>query len=425
MMVFWLVAVLFMAAALLFLLPPLIQRKKAQLNADVFDRGELNVTIFKDQLAELERDLAAGVVTQEQFETAKHDLERSFLQEAKGSEETSSLQIDRVIGRSAAVVITILIPVLAISLYSLLGAGKAGLHPEDARPQVQAEGHDGTLEEQVRKLQDHLQTNPDDAEGWTMLARSYYFLKQYGAAAETFGRASSLQQDSNAELLADYADALAMANGRNMAGRPYELVKKALSIQPRFQKALWLAGTATYQAGDYQATLEYWKRLLELFPKGSENYLQMQRNVGEIQQKLGLPVDAEIQAAVAAAANGSAANASGASISGVVRLDKSLMLDASVDDTLFVYARAASGPRMPLAIVRKKVKDLPFEFTLNDSMAMNPAMKLSKFKQVVVGARISKSGNAMPQPGDLQVVSQPMGVDGVTGVELVINEKIQ
>ena len=113
MMVFWLVAVLFMAAALLFLLPPLIQRKKAQLNADVFDRGELNVTIFKDQLAELERDLAAGVVTQEQFETAKHDLERSFLQEAKGSEETSSLQIDRVIGRSAAVVITILIPVLA------------------------------------------------------------------------------------------------------------------------------------------------------------------------------------------------------------------------------------------------------------------------------------------------------------------------
>jgi cytochrome c-type biogenesis protein CcmH len=101
------------------------------------------------------------------------------------------------------------------------------------------------------------------------------------------------------------------------------------------------------------------------------------------------------------------------------------MLDAQVDDTLFVYARAASGPRMPLAIVRKTVKDLPLEFTLDDSMAMNPAMKLSSFQQVVVGARISKSGNAMPQPGDLQVVSQPMGVNDVQGVELVINEVIK
>lgn len=419
MMVFWLVAVLLIAAALLFLLPPLIQRVRGQESEDAVDRDELNITIFKDQLAELERDLSVGVVTQEQYETAKHDLERSFLQNTKTEADGSVAQIDRVIGRSAAVVITVLIPVLAVSLYNLLGSGKAGLHPEDARPQVQAEGHKGTLEQQVRQLQDQLQANPDDVEGWTMLARSYYFLKQYGAAAETFARASALQQDSNAELLADYADALAMANGRNMAGKPYELVKKALTIQPKYQKALWLAGTATYQAGDFESTLGYWKRLLELFPKGSDNYVQMQKNIGEIQQKLGLPIDEEIQMAAASAASG------GASISGVVRLDESLMVDAAVDDTLFVYARAAKGPRMPLAIVRKKVKDLPLEFTLNDSMAMNPAMKLSNFKEVVVGARISKSGNAMPQPGDMQVVSQPMGVDGVTGVELVINKVIQ
>lgn len=417
-MVFWLVAVLLIVAALLFLLPPLIQKVRGQDSEDTFDREELNVTIFKDQLAELERDLSVGVVTQEQYEMAKHDLERSFLQNTKTETDGSVSQIDRVIGRSAAVVIAVLIPVFAVSIYNLLGSGKAGLHPEDARPQVQAEGHKGTLEEQVRMLQDQLQANPDDVEGWTMLARSYYFLKQYGAAAETFARASALQQDSSAELLADYADALAMSNGRNMAGKPYELVKKALTIQPKYQKALWLAGTATYQTGDFESTLGYWKRLLEIFPKGSENYVQMQKNIGEIQQKLGLPIDEEIQAAATAAAGG-------ASISGVVRLDESLMVDAAVDDTLFVYARAASGPRMPLAIVRKKVKDLPLEFTLNDSMAMNPAMKLSNFKQVVVGARISKSGNAMPQPGDMQVVSQPMGVDGVTGVELVINKVIQ
>jgi cytochrome c-type biogenesis protein CcmH len=415
MMVFWVVAALLIIAALLFLLPPLIKKGRDSQASDVFARDELNITIFKDQQAELERDLSAGVLTQEQFDTAKHDLERSFLQDASTDADGTAAQTDRIVGRSAAVVIAVLIPIFAVTLYNMLGSGEAGLHPEDARPQVQAEGHEGTLEEQVRKLQDHLQQNPDDAEGWGMLARSYYFLKQYGAAAETFARASALLNDSNAELLTDYADALAMANGRNMAGRPFELAKMALQIQPRFQKALWLAGTATYQAGDFVATLEYWKRLQEIFPVGSENYLQMQKNIAEMQQKLGMPVDAPTQTAAVG----------GASISGVVRLDESLMLDAAVGDTLFVYARAASGPRMPLAIVRKTVKDLPLEFTLDDSMAMNPAMKLSNFQQVVVGARISKSGNAMPQPGDLQVVSQPMGVDDVQGVELVINEVIQ
>ncbi len=419
MMVFWLVAVLLIAVTLLFLLPPLIQKLRGDSDKDIFDRTELNTAIFKDQVTELERDLSVGIISQEQFEIAKHDLERGFLQdthgETNGEASVPVSQTDRVVGRSAAVVVSVLVPILAVSIYNMLGSGKAGLHPEDARPQVQAEGHEGTLEEQVRKLQDHLQENPDDAEGWGMLARSYYFLKQYGAAAETFARVSALQKDSNAELLADYADALAMANGRNMAGRPYELVKKALEIEPRLQKALWLAGTATYQSENFEDTLGYWKRLLEIFPKGSENYLQMQKNIAEIQQKLGLPVDTETQMVAV----------SGASISGVVRLDESLMLDAAIDDTLFVYARAANGPRMPLAIVRKTVKDLPLEFTLDDSMAMDPAMKLSNFQQVVVGARISKSGNAIPQPGDLQVVSQPMGVDGVQGLELMINEVVQ
>ena len=416
MMVFWIVAVLLIAAALLFLLPPLIQRGQGSTGEDTFDRDELNVTIFKDQLAELERDLSVNILSQEQFELAKHDLERSFVQGGDAEAVEPVSQMDRVIGRSAAVVIAVLIPIMAISIYNILGSGEAGLHPEDARPQVQAEGHEGTLEEQVRKLQDHLQQNPDDAEGWTMLARSYYFLKQYGAAAETFARASGLQQDSNAELLADYADALAMANGRNMAGKPYELVKKALELQPKLQKALWLAGTATYQSANFEATLGYWKRLLEIFPQGSENYVQMQKNIGEIQQKLGMPVDAVEQVAVAAG---------GPSISGVVSLDESLMLDAAIGDTVFVYARAATGPRMPLAIVRKTVKDLPFEFTLDDSMAMRPNMKLSSFQQVVVGARISKTGNAMPQPGDLQVVSKPMAVNGGQSIELVINEIIK
>jgi cytochrome c-type biogenesis protein CcmH len=418
MMVFWLVAVLLIVASLLFLLPPLVQKGQGGSDEDSLDRDELNVTIFEDQIAELERDLSVGVLTQDQFDVAKHDLERSFIQESVSEGSQAASQVDRVVGRSAAVVISVLIPILAISLYSLLGAGEAGLHPKDARPQVQAEGHDGTLEEQIRKLQDHLQASPDDAESWVMLARSYYFMKQYAAASETFARVSSMLQDSNPEVLADYADALAMANGRNMAGRPYELVKKALAIQPFNQKALWLAGTASYQAQDYNTTLGYWKRLLEIFPKDSDNYKQMQKNIGEMQQKLGLLIDIE-------STSTASATAGGVQVTGTVHLADALALNASIDDTLFVFARAATGPRMPLAIVRKKVKDLPLTFTLNDSMAMNPAMKLSNFQEIVIGARISKSGNAMPQSGDMQGSVGPVNISDATGIEIIIDKTVQ
>jgi len=432
MMVFWVVAVLLIAAALLFLLPPLVQKMRAQTSEEIFDRDELNVTIFKDQLAELERDLSVNILSQEQFEMAKHDLERSFLQGGQSGADEPVSQMDRVIGRSAAVVIAVLIPVLAVSLYNMLGAGEAGLHPKEARPNVQAEGHDGSLEEQIRKLQDHLQTKPDDIDSWVMLARSYYFMKQYAAASKTFARASSMLQDSNPELLADYADALAMANGRNMAGRPYELVKKALAIQPRLQKALWLAGTASYQAQDYATTLEYWKRLAQLFPKESDNYKQMLKNIGEMQQKLGLPIDTEIVAAANASTKASTTNASnataavgGVQVTGMVTLDDALALNASIDDTLFVFARAATGPRMPLAIIRKKVKDLPLKFTLNDSMAMRPDMKISNFQEIVIGARISKSGNAMPQSGDMEGSFGPVDIGDASGVEIIIDKTVQ
>ena len=417
MTIFWVVAVLLIVAALLFLLPPLIQKDAGR---DILARDQLNVTIFKDQLVELEGDLAAGVLTQEQYETARHDIERAFLSES-GSDaaHVAKAQTDVVIGRAAAVVVAVVVPILAASLYNMLGSGAAGLHPESARPDVQAEGHEGNLEEQVRKLQDHLQTSPEDGEGWSMLARSYYFLKQYGPASEAFARASQLAQDSDPALLVDYADALAMANGRNMAGRPYELVKQALSLQPYNQKALWLAGTATYQAKQYKDTLEYWQRLLQIFPEGSENFVQMQRNIGEIKQLLGMPVDAE--SAVTAQADAEAA-----SIEGVVRLAPALRDRVSPEDTLFVFARAANGPRMPLAIVRKQVKDLPLQFTLDDSMAMNPAMKLSNFKQVVVGARISKSGNAMPQSGDLEGKLGPIELSSAAaGIEFQIENVVQ
>lgn len=411
MMIFWLVAILLIVSALLFLLPPLI---KGKVRGDTLDRDELNLTIFKDKLVELEADLAAGVLTQEQYETAKQDIERDFLQESGDEgEKAAAEQVDRVVGRAAAVVIALVIPIFAAGLYAMLGAGAAGLEPEKAAVEMQAEGHEGTLEEQVATLRKHLEEKPEDAEGWVMLARSYYFLKQFGPASQAYAKASALIQDSDPNLLADWADAAAMAQGRQMAGKPYELVKKALGIQPFHQKALWLAGTATYQAEDYKTTLEYWQRLLQQFPEGSENYVQMQRNIGEIKQMLGMSTEVEAAALQKAATT--------ASLHGTVRLTDALKDKVSPEDTVFVFARAAKGPRMPLAIVRKQVKDLPLTFTLDDSMAMTPAMKLSSFPEVMVGARISKSGNAIPESGDLQTLQGPLPVASTGALELVID----
>ncbi|WP_455197644.1 c-type cytochrome biogenesis protein CcmI [Kaarinaea lacus] len=416
MVVFSTVAFLLIVAVLLFLLPPLIQR---QTSKSVVERKELNILLYKDQLIELEADLKNGVINQSQFDQAHADLERSLLQDV-AEDDSETKPVRTISGNIAAVIVGIAVPVVAIGLYAHLGEGKDGFEPENFRPGMSTEGHEGTLEQQVRKLQEHLQANPDDVEGWVMLARSYYFLKQYQAASDAFARTVAMTGESNPGLLADYADALAMASGRNMAGKPYDLVKKALTIDPNHQKSLWLAATATYQAQDYKTTLEYWLTLRKQFPEGSDNYVQMTRNIAEVKQFLGMSVDDEVaimqqaEAGTAPAAAGATAGTA-ARVSGVVSLDPSMQDKVSPSDTLFVFARAASGPRMPLAIIRTSVADLPLEFTLDDSLAMNPQMKLSRFNEVVVGARVSKTGNAMPQSGDLSGQSDvvPLGSEGL------------
>ncbi|HEY5603461.1 MAG TPA: c-type cytochrome biogenesis protein CcmI [Gammaproteobacteria bacterium] len=434
MVVFSTVVLLLIVAALLFLLPPLIQR---QTSKSAIERKELNIMLYKDQLAELEADLKSETITREQFEQAHADLERNLLQDVADGDggKPRALTIS---GNLAAIVVGVAIPAVAIGLYAHLGTGKVGFEPENFRPEQSTQGHEGTLEQQLAKLQEHLKQNPGDAEAWMMLARSYYFLKQYQTASDGFAKAVAITSEQNPDLLADYADALAMASGRNMAGKPYELVKKALTIDPGHQKSLWLAATATYQAQDFKTTLDYWLTLRSQFPEGSENYLQMTRNIAEVKQFLGMATDAEIAivqraetgtvtpaaggeaAATAATASPNASASVSGKVSGVVSLDPSMQAKILPSDTLFVFARAASGPRMPLAIIRTSVAELPLTFALDDSLAMNPQMKISNFKEVIVGARISKTGNAMPQSGDLSGQSDVVPL-GAEGLQITIN----
>jgi len=282
------------------------------------------------------------------------------------------------------------------------------------------------IEAMTQKLADRLKREPNDPTGWAMLGRSYAVLGRHPDALPAFKQALALKPD-DPNLLTDYADALAVVNGRNLEGEPSKLIARALEIEPNNLKALSLAGTAAYLRKDFPGALRHWDKLVQVAPD-SDFVRQIQRGIDEARRQAGVaPPAAQAAApgtAAQAAAPGTPASASvRAAVSGTVTLSKQLAGQAAPDDTVFVFARAAEGSRVPLAILRKQVKDLPLKFTLDDSMAMSPAAKLSGSPKVIVGARVSKAGGALAQPGDLQGLSAPVSV-GASGLVIEISQVV-
>jgi cytochrome c-type biogenesis protein CcmH len=280
------------------------------------------------------------------------------------------------------------------------------------------------------RLAERLKTTPDDVEGWTMLGRSYSVLERFPQALQAFQRVLALRpQDAQAH--ADVADALAMTSGRKLDGEPERLIARALVLDPDNAKALGLAGTIAFERGDAATAARHWERALKATQPGSEMAARLREAVDEARKSAGLPVlpaDAATVAArgstaPAAAAVVSSGPPAGAASSVQARITLAPALASRVEpgDTLFIFARSPQGGRAPLAIQRRQAKDLPLDVTLDDSMAMSPAMRLSTVSQVIIGARISKSGNAMPQPGDLQGLSPVLAV-GSRGLQLQISE---
>ena len=277
----------------------------------------------------------------------------------------------------------------------------------------------------VEKLAARLKDTPDDAQGWSMLARAYAVLGRTEDAVPAYAKAVALRGD-DASLLADYADVLAVRNGRKLDGEPMQLVARALQIDPVNPKALALAGTAAFDNKDFAGAVAQWEKLLQAVPAGSDYHAQVQAGIAEARQLGKMPPSAvpAVNDANAAAAAAPAVAAKGASISGSVSMASALAAQAAPGDTVFVFARAAEGSRLPLAVLRKQVKDLPFDFELDDSMAMSPAAKLSGAAQVVVGVRVSKTGEAMPQDGDLTGQSAPV-VPGAKGLKIAITDVVR
>lgn len=407
MTVFWLVAACLLSAALLFIVPPLFLRKK---NSADIERSLVNITIYKNQLEELDIDLAAGDVSQEQFDKSRQEIDRRVLEDTAVAEQGEG-KSGKGLSIATAVVVVVAVPLASVLLYGKLG-NPAAIDPQVrvAQPETSPHGDESNIEQQIEmmvsKLAQRLQDNPQDLEGWVMLGRSMSVLGRYEEAMMAYERAVQFAGD-DASVLTDYADSIAMATGESLEGRPMALLLKALTLDPNNQKALWLVGTGLFERGDFAGAIEHWGRLCDLLPPNSDDIEVMHANITEAESYLKRQQAGEFGQAPA-------------QIKGRVSIATDLAGKFADGDTLFIFARAVNGPPMPLAIIRATASELPLEFSLDESMAMMPSMSLAKFSEVVVGARISKTGNAMPQSGDLQGATAAVAV-GSEGLEIVID----
>ena len=390
------VAALMVLAVLAIILPPLLRNRSPQSISTTAMAS--NAAVYGEQLAELDSELKAGSISEAQWAASQAEIERRVLEDEVA---TPAAQHRR--SPLAGIVIALVIPVAATAIYAWLGT-PAALSPETVARQDAA--HSVTPEQisaMVDRLAAKMEANPADVEGWVMLGRSYAVLGRYREAAGAYAKATKLRPD-DATLLADYADILGMANGRKLSGEPATVIARALKADPRNVKALALAGTAAYEKSDYRAAVRHWESAIGMLSEDSEFRQSLQSGVAEARGHLGQGTN------VATSKQGQtpAQATVGASLQGTVSIAAAVAKQARPDDTVYVFARATKGPRMPLAVVRKKVSELPFTFSLDDSMAMAPDLKLSGFPEVVVVARISASGLANPQKGDLEAVSAPV-----------------
>lgn len=420
--------------------------------------GPMNASIaeLRAQLQQLESRRAGGGLAPRDYQRERARIERALadrvladpaaaaLESAGGQGAARPAAEAAVAGtpRKLLAVLAAAVLVIAVGGYAITGSPELIAGVPKAAPAAAGGPHGGGADVEqfaaaVEQLALKLKEQPDNPEGWGMLARSYVQLGRMADALPAFAKAVE-QRGDDARLLADYADALAVQNNRNLEGEPSKLIERALKADPNHPKSLALAGTAAYNRKDYAGAVRHWEKLAEVAPPDSPFRGQLLASIAEARQLGGLPATpggavaptAPMAAAPAAspappAATTAAPAATGnAVLRGTVKLAPALAAQAKPEDTVFVFARPAEGSRMPLAILRKQVKDLPFEFVLDDRLAMTPAARLSLHPKVVVDARVSKSGQAQASPGDLTGRTGVIANEA-SGLVVEINEVIK
>lgn len=440
---FWIVSGFFIVAALLFIIPTLLRQRNIQ--QENMEHDAINASVYRDQLAELTRDLENDILTQDQYERSKQELQQRMLQDIPDGEKMAIKESKKMHNIALSTVITLTFPLAAVLLYLLIGDTRGLLPQAQLANATQMKrgggespaGHDN-FSSVLENLIARLNNDPEDIEGWIMLGRTYAIMERYNEASNTYAKLTELVPN-NPQILSDYADVLAMKNQGSLIGKPTELVNEALRIDPEYPKALALAGTAEFEQQNYGQAAVHWQKLLDGIPADSQLAKSVRDSIAEAkllatdgnslvaakqQDKQNIAAKAsEPEVNTQPATTSASAQPESISVSGRVMISDALGSKASANDTLFIYARAKTGPKMPLAILRLKASDLPATFKLTDDMAMTPAMKMSSFPEIVIEARISKSGQAVPSSGDLQGFSQPVKI-GNNDIAITIDRQI-
>ncbi|MEA1050678.1 c-type cytochrome biogenesis protein CcmI [Lamprobacter modestohalophilus] len=460
MTIFWILAAGLAGLAVLFAVAPLLTPTQTPQDAPDPDDTEaeqalLNLELFKQQLTELDADLSSGKLDQTVYEAARRDLERELLHDlgdrdpltaARGIEAKQRRY--RLPGpRRTALALVLLVPLAAWALYGLIGSQAIIPQLEQLAASGGAGGSGGQaelppLEELVARLEERLEQEPGDAEGWMMLGRTYFATGDRERAQSALAQAYKLLPTDPLIVLA-YAESIATNNDNQLEGRPAELISEALELEPNNATARWLAAMVAFQRGQFQSAATTWRKLLEQLDPESEDAAELRTLISEAEQRAGLPDRAQqiAQAGMAAAEQPSATTSAGADAQDRsidtpaeaaqpgVQVSVALATEFSgrlpPNTPVFIYAKAAAGPPMPLAVQRATIGDLPVQVQLDDSMAMMPAMQLSNFPQIILGARVSPSGQAMPRPGDLQGETGPVESTATELVQVRIDQVLR
>lgn len=400
---FWIGAGLLLLAALGFLLLPLLRGRRVQAEED---RTALNVALYEERLGELAAQHAAGTLTSEQFETGRADAARELLDDTEGGETHRSSNL----GRAVPLIAAILVPLVGCGLYLHWGASdKVQLTREFA---VQP----GSMEEMTARLERAVQAQPESTEAWYFLARTYMSQERPADAAAAYEQLIELA-GRQPELLGQWAQALYFADDRKWSEQMQQLTDEALGGDPHEVTSLGLLGIAAYEEGQFEQAIGYWERLVATLPAEDPSREAIQGGIARAREQMGESASSAAEPIEPAA---TASQEAGLTVD--VRLDAALSEQVQPTDTVFVFARAVSGPPMPLAVKRLTVADLPATVSLSDADAMTPQLRLSNFEQVRLFARISRDGNATR--GEWQGSSEPLALGNDGAVKLTIDQPV-
>jgi cytochrome c-type biogenesis protein CcmH len=413
---FWIGAAVCVAIALAFILPPLLRRKEAAAKAA---RKDINIAVYRDQMKEMEADLANGLLSEDQFQTAKVELEARLAEDALAQADNTMTPVaSRRLGFTLAGVL----PLAAFSLYFVLGNPMSLISIAEAQANPAAAGaaqgqHD--VMKMIQQVEEKTRKDPNDGEAWTLLAKTYAVVGHWPEALHAYEKAIKLKPDVPA-VMTGYAEALAITNNRVLQGQPIKLVLQALEKDPNDMKGLELAGIAAFQEKNFAKAAFYFKHLHKLLPPESpyaQDILEAQKEAARLSHQALTGMD---NLSDQAPDKGKDKAPAGASIQGKVDIAPALKAKFGANDAIFLFARAAGGGA-PVAAIRATTGTFPIDFELNDAMAMNPDNRLSKFKEVNLVVRVSKSGDPKGGAGDLEGELKDVKV-GAKDVKLVIDK---